>query len=131
MPASGTGQLNYAATMPQSVFKYLQNLIRTPANFQSVQASAAANYAHPSLQLGPTGQWLDPQQANTVNESNYLGQRSDIASQDIRNKQQYAGLLGDTGHIMASITNAIPFLQAANLGGAGSAGGGAFSSMGL
>lgn len=120
MPASGTQQLAYSATLPQSIFRQLQTMFSQGPNFGPAQQAFSNNYSHPSLQLGPNGSWLDPSQTNLAQEQNYQGARGDIATQDLQNKQQLAPLFTKAGGIMANLANYIPYIQAANLGGAGS-----------
>jgi len=109
--------LQMSAALPQSLSKYLRSLLQTPANFGPAQRAFQAQYSHPSLQLGPNGSWLDPSQLNQAYASNYLGERGDIARQDVQDKGQYAGLLTRAGSDFASLINAIPYLQAQNISG--------------
>jgi|SRR5579864_708434 len=122
-----TGSLNLSSQLPLSITKYLQQLLQTPTNFGPAQRSFSSQYAHPSLGLGPTGSWLDPQQLNTVTSRAYLGERGGIAEQDLSNKMNIADLLTQAGGQFAQDQNTIPFLEASNI----SSGGNIFQLLGF
>ena len=108
--------LNTASLLPFSITRYIQQLLKRPTDFSSAQKAQSQQYAHPSLQLGPNGSWLDPQQVNSESGEAYLGERGNIAQQDLSNKMNLADLLTQSGSSLANMQNAIPFLEAANIG---------------
>lgn len=125
-----TNELFSASLLPNSITKYLQQQLKAPTQFGQAQQAQQTQYQHPMLGIGPNGSWLDPSQASRVDQTAYLGERGDIASQDIQNKMGYANDLVQSSNSFANLQNAIPFLNAKNISN-GSSGGGLFGSLGL
>lgn len=109
-----------ASLLPNSITSYIQRLLKQGPDFSNADRGFQQGFAHPSLMTGPGGSWVDPMQANTVNSTNLLGERSNIAGQDIQNKMGLAQDLTQSASVFANMQNAIPFLNAMNLKGGGS-----------
>lgn len=111
--------LNTVSQIPLSISQYIRNLLARRPDFGPAQRAAGQQYNHPSLGLSPTGAWMDPQQLNNVNETNYAGERGDIATSDITNKMSLVDLLTQSAGQYGQLQNTIPFLNAANISSQG------------
>jgi hypothetical protein len=121
--AFNTNDLQMPLSLGQGISRYLNELIRTPTNFGPTQRAFSGMMSNPSLQLGPNGQFMDPNQNQAALQTANLGQRGQVASQDLQNKQQDASLLLSAGNTTAQLGNEIPFLNAQNIGSSSPFGG--------
>jgi hypothetical protein len=61
--------LTTAGKLPFSISQYIERMLKQGPNFQQADRNFQQGYQHPSLMESPNGGWVDPQQANTVNEA--------------------------------------------------------------
>jgi hypothetical protein len=110
-----TNSLNVVSQIPLSISKYIQGLLRQPADF----GASPSTLSHPSLGLSPTGAWMDPSQINSSEMTNYQGSRGDTAQSDMMNKMSLVDLLTKSAGQYSQLQNTIPFLNAKNIGSQG------------
>jgi len=121
--AFNTNDLQLPASLSGGITNYLNQLLRQPTNFGPTQMAFQGMMGSPSLQLGPGGQFMDPNQNQSTLQTANLGQRGQVAGQDLQNKQQDASLLLSAGNTTAQLQNEIPFLNAQNIGSSNPFGG--------
>lgn len=109
--AFNTNDLQLPASIGQGLTKFLNQQIRSPTNFGPTDRAFGSMEANPSIGLGPNGQFMDPNQQQGQLQTNFLGQRDDVASQNLQNQQQDASLLLSAGGTTATLENEIPFLN--------------------
>ena len=126
-----SGGLTTGAGIPFSISKYIERLLHQGPDLSSVDRNFQQGYQHPSLLEGPGGSWIDPMQANTVNATNMLGERGDIAQQNLTNKMGLAQDLTQSSSVYANFMNAITFLNAANIKGGMGGANSIFGSLGF
>lgn len=118
--AFDTNDLNYPTAIDQSLQQYLKGFLHSGPNFGPTDRMFSSLMMHPSFMEGPGGGFVDPSQMNQTYGTNMLNERGDIASQNIQDKGQAAGLLTGLGSSIANFQNAKTSLGANALGGAGS-----------
>lgn len=117
--AFNTNDLNMPTALDQSLAKYLTTFLHNPPQFEQTDRMFSTLMSKPSFMLGPGGSFIDPSQQRQAAGNAYLGERGNIASQNLKEKEAAAGELTNLGRGVAGFQNMIPFLNAANLGGGG------------
>ena len=120
---------NFPSEINKNLGGYLRQFLRAPAPFGQADKPFQTLMSRPSFLLGPGGSFINPQQMQNVEGTNYLNERGDIATQNIQDKQQAAGLLGQAGSRAADIERMRQMLEAQNVSSGGGGGGGLFSSL--
>jgi hypothetical protein len=119
---------NFPSEINKNLGGYLRQFLRAPAPFGQIDKPFQTLMSKPSFMLGPGGSFIDPMQQQNAQATNYLNERGDIASQNLQDKSQAAGLLGMAGSRAADIERMRQMLEAQNVAGQGG-GGGLFSAL--
>lgn len=121
------GSFNYPNFIDQDLKSYLTQFLRAPAPFGQTDRMFQTLMSKPAFMLGPGGSFIDPQQQQRIQGENYLNERGNVASQNLQDKSQAAGLLGNVGSSIANRDALRKMLEAQNI--SQGSGGGIFGSL--
>jgi hypothetical protein len=103
--------------MERQLGNFASQFLRRPPDFSGADKMFSSMMTNPSIMRGGSGTILDPRQMQNTFSSNWMGERGDIASQNLLDKDAIARLLMGIGSNIGDLSARQTGLEAMGLGG--------------